>query len=79
MKGKQSLTNKVFFYFIDLDPDPHSSNFVDPNSINPDPHPWLKQSFVKQGDFGPLDPDPDCDISESWIRIAIFLFFGSGS
>ena len=30
--------------FIDLDPDPNSSNFVDPDpdTINPDPHPWKK-------------------------------------
>ena len=26
--------------FIYLDPDPNSSNFVDPDTINPDPHPW---------------------------------------
>ena len=28
--------------FIDQDPDPNSSNFVDPDpdTINPDPHPW---------------------------------------
>ena len=24
--------------FIDLDPDPYSSNFVDPDPIIPDPH-----------------------------------------
>ena len=26
--------------FIDLDPDPDWSNFVDPDTINPDPHHW---------------------------------------
>ena len=28
--------------FIDLDP--YSSNFVDPDTINPDPHHWLVAS-----------------------------------
>ena len=30
--------------FIDLDPDPYSSNFVflDPDTINPDPHHWFQ-------------------------------------
>ena len=29
--------------FIDLDPDPHSSNFADPDphTINADPHLWF--------------------------------------
>ena len=41
--------------FIDLDPDPHSSNFVDPNpqTIKPDPHHWFKTpdtlSFTYKG------------------------------
>ena len=38
-----------FGYFIDLDPDPYSSNFVDqdPDTINPDPHYWIPE-------WGPL-------------------------
>ena len=40
-----------FSDFIDLDPDPNSSNFVDPDpdTINPDPHPWLVDSEKCKG------------------------------
>ena len=40
-----------FCDFIDLepDPDPDWSNFVDPDpdTINPDPHHWLKKNYKK--------------------------------
>ena len=44
MKGKAEFNQKKIGFFFRrtvVDPDQHSSNFVDPHTINADPHPYI--------------------------------------
>ena len=61
--------------FINLDPDPYSSNFVDPDKINSDPRHWYWESYIgrllntdfngfKAEDPEPIEEDPPNKLEE---------------